>query len=37
MDQKREEADMFLFGHGITREKDRAKPGGQKVEKNKAE
>lgn len=37
MDQKREEADMFLFGHGITWEKDRARPGGQKVEKNKAE
>lgn len=37
MDQKREEADLFLFRHGITWEKDRARPGGQKVEKNKAE
>ncbi len=25
MDQKWEEADMYLFRHGITREKDRAK------------
>lgn len=30
MDQKREEADMYLFRHGITREKDRAKPGGRR-------
>ena len=37
MDQKREEADMYLFRHGITREKDRAKTRWQKVEKNKAE
>ncbi|SDX14846.1 hypothetical protein SAMN05444283_11819 [Bacteroides stercoris] len=37
MDQKREEADLFLFRHGITREKDRAKTRWQKVEKNKAE
>lgn len=37
MDQKREEADMYLFRHGITQEKDRAKTRWQKVEKNKAE
>ena len=30
MDQKWEEADMYLLGHGITREKDRAKPGGSR-------
>lgn len=30
MDQKREEADMYLFRHGIAREKDRAKPGGRR-------
>lgn len=30
MDQKWEEADMYLFRHGITREKDRAKPGGRR-------
>ena len=34
MDQKREEADMYLFRHGITREKDRAKTRWQKVEKS---
>lgn len=27
MDQKREEADLYLFRHGITREKDRAAEG----------
>lgn len=37
MDQKREEADMYLFRHRITQEKDRAKNRWQKVEKNKAE
>lgn len=36
MDQKWEEADMYLFRHGITREKIE-QTWWQKVEKNKAE
>lgn len=35
MDQKREEADMYLFRHRITQEKDRAKTRWQKVERTK--
>lgn len=30
MDQKREEADLFLFRHGITREKIEQKPSGRR-------
>lgn len=30
MDQKREEADMYLFRHRITQEKIEQKPGGRR-------